>query len=465
MSGRPTDEWGRHMRMARVAALIGLVLAGWTSQPDLAEAQSLTPNRSGFGSWTRRSVSTPPAIRSTRVTRSGTYRSGGGAAVGAAAGAAIGLIGGIASAMPGENRSDVPSWPPPASCANRYAGSWMVTYAGQTYPVTVRQNGTSTAHCPLCMPSQRWTCRGNVYFLLDPVVITMTLAPNGRSWTSANGSGTRISPGQTQVASVSGASRPGGSPTGPGASAARAATATPQPSMLVEQFAGGRNGSCSDITGTGGGAAPACRRGVTRSAVGQRGANRAGRAMAEAERALQMRGQSQRQAALRQAQRWFVQAAQELNVGGDPDAARVALQDARVLDRALSEPEGTVRLSNGREYTVRNGNPPDVVLREGQPGEYRVTGRGPPDGASVRDQLRCRFAERDHGVNSQEAIECRARLAAQENVCSLGAGCNTTSCGTHLAVVQNQVPRMSENWVRQQMRRVGCAAFYRPRSS
>lgn len=453
------------MRIARIMAIVCLVSAGWTSQVDLAEAQSMTPNRGGFGSWTRRSVAPPPApTYNRRVTRGGSYRSGGGAAVGAAAGAAIGLIGGIASAMPGENRSDVPSWPPPAACANRYAGSWMVTYAGQTYPVTVRANGTSTAHCPLCMPSQRWTCRGNVYFLIDPVVVTMTLAPNGRSWTSANGSGTRISPGRTQVASASGASRAGGAGTEAGSSGTRPATATPQPSRLVEQFAGGQNGSCSDITGTGGGAGPACRRGVTRSAVGQRGANRLGRAMAEAERALQMRGQTQRQAALRQAQRGFVQAAQELNVGGDPDAARIALQDARALDRALSEPEATVRLSNGREYTVKNGSPPDVVLREGQPGEYRVTGRGPRDGPSVRDELRCRFRERDYGVNSREAIECRARLAAQENVCTLGAGCNATSCGTHLAVVQNQVPRMSENWVRQQMRRVGCASFYRPRS-
>jgi hypothetical protein len=449
------------MRAARTIALVGIGLTGWMVAAEIAAAQTLAPNAWAWGNSTRRSVTTTRT-----VTRGG---GGYGGAVSAGVGAAnlaVGVIGAAAAAMPRTSNVPVPAGPPPASCRARHSGTWMITVraTGQSYPAVFMPNGVVNVTCPLCPPTSRWSCSGNTSFVATPSgTVISALSADGRSTSSDCCTAVRVSGGQTQVASASGASRPGRASDAAGIGGVIGAN---QGSDLVERYAGGNNGSCSDITGTrGGGSRRACNPGVSRSAIGQRGANRAGQAMATAERALQTRGERQRQTLLRQAQRAFVQAAQELNTGGDADGARAAIQNAHALDRALSEPEATVRLSNGREYRVANSSPPPVVLREGQPNEYRVTGTGPRDGPSLRERTRCAFIERDFGRDSDEARQCRARLEAQSNVCTLGATCNATSCGTHLAVVQNHVPRMSENWVRQQMRRVGCAQYYRPRGA
>jgi hypothetical protein len=427
-------------------ALVGIGLAGWMVAAEIAAAQTLAPNRWAWGNSTRRSVTT-----TTRSVSGGNYA--GAAAVGlGAANLAVGVIGAAAAAMPGENRTDVPSWPPPASCARRYVGSWMVNYAGQTYTATIRPDGTGTAHCPLCMPSQRWTCRGNEYFLLDPVIITMRMSPDGRSWTSANGSGRRISGGERQVASASatGASRPASASDASGASGGLGEMFAPGQSHfqrtppggrrdLVDRFAGGVNGSCSDITGTSGGGArlPCPARGRT---AGRGGQSYAG-ATQRAERAFAIRDPARRNAELRRAQLAMVGAARDLERSGNSAAAQAAIRDAHQLGRAMEETSAEITLSNGRSYRVANAVPAD-----------------PPFSPRPDRAARCEEIAARSGRQSPEARACLAEL----RTCRFGAGCNETTCGTHLHVLRGRVPRMSENWVISQMQRAGCARFYRP---
>lgn len=68
--------------------------------------------------------------------------------------------------------------PPPADCGYKFVGSWTVYSSVGTYPVTIRPDGTSTAHCSFCMPVQRWTCSGDTYVVLDPFRVESPLTPD-----------------------------------------------------------------------------------------------------------------------------------------------------------------------------------------------------------------------------------------------------------------------------------------------
>jgi hypothetical protein len=49
---------------------------------------------------------------------------------------------------------------PPASCANKFVGSWTVRVdsTGQTYPALILPNGRTQVTCPMCTPGGSWTC-------------------------------------------------------------------------------------------------------------------------------------------------------------------------------------------------------------------------------------------------------------------------------------------------------------------
>jgi outer membrane protein OmpA-like peptidoglycan-associated protein len=83
---------------------------------------------------------------------------------------------------------------PPSSCVNKFVGTWTVTVlaTGQTYRSQIRADGTLTSFCPLCPPSQSWTCNGNTFILTSPVSLTQTLSADGRRMGGGCCSATRV---------------------------------------------------------------------------------------------------------------------------------------------------------------------------------------------------------------------------------------------------------------------------------
>ena len=71
---------------------------------------------------------------------------------------------------------------PPASCVQKFVGSWTVRVnaTGQTYPALVRPNGTVHITCPLCPSEGTWTCNGNTFTSIE-TSSSSTLARRGRN--------------------------------------------------------------------------------------------------------------------------------------------------------------------------------------------------------------------------------------------------------------------------------------------
>ncbi len=75
---------------------------------------------------------------------------------------------------------------PPASCVQKFVGSWTVRVnaTGQTYPALVRPNGTVHITCPLCPSEGTWTCNGNTFTSIE-TSSSSTLSADGRTMTGS----------------------------------------------------------------------------------------------------------------------------------------------------------------------------------------------------------------------------------------------------------------------------------------
>lgn len=160
---------------------------------------------------------------------------------------------------------------PPASCASKFVGSWVVRVnaTGQTYPAQFFANGRSHATCPLCTPGGSWTCSGNTLtFTVDNGVSGQaTLSEDGRTMSGGCCTTTRVGaapslvvekkPPSQQLSSevVTREAKSGHQPSD------KITARTPQPTTTNTQSAsshgkptvaavqGGNSQSCSDITG------------------------------------------------------------------------------------------------------------------------------------------------------------------------------------------------------------------------
>ena len=85
---------------------------------------------------------------------------------------------------------------PPASCVNRFVGSWTirVNATGQTYPAQFFANGRSHATCPMCTPGGSWTCSGNSlsYTVDNGVSGQSTLSADGKIMSGGCCTATRV---------------------------------------------------------------------------------------------------------------------------------------------------------------------------------------------------------------------------------------------------------------------------------
>ena len=82
---------------------------------------------------------------------------------------------------------------PPASCAQKFVGTWTVrvNVTGQTYPLIVRPNGTSHITCPLCPSEGTWTCNGDTFTSIETST-SATLSADGRTLTGGCCTTTRV---------------------------------------------------------------------------------------------------------------------------------------------------------------------------------------------------------------------------------------------------------------------------------
>jgi hypothetical protein len=135
---------------------------------------------------------------------------------------------------------------PPSSCAQKFIGTWV--YPGGT--TVVAPGGTAYPKCPMCVPTQSWTCQGNTYLFSNsgpPGQFSATLSADGRQLIGSGSVATR----------VGGAARGGGNAPAKELEAsetkakANKKVAVQQPTQLNNATA--KSASCSDITGTGGG--------------------------------------------------------------------------------------------------------------------------------------------------------------------------------------------------------------------
>ena len=82
---------------------------------------------------------------------------------------------------------------PPATCAQKFVGSWTVRVnaTGQTYPLIVRPNGTSHITCPLCPSEGTWTCNGHTFISIETST-SATLSADGHTLTGGCCTTTRV---------------------------------------------------------------------------------------------------------------------------------------------------------------------------------------------------------------------------------------------------------------------------------
>jgi hypothetical protein len=92
---------------------------------------------------------------------------------------------------------------PPADCVNKFVGSWTTTVrsTGQSYTSVIRPDGTTSASCFMCMPSQRWTCQGDTFILIDPYRVEQQLSADGTRMDGSCCFGVRQGPPPQQVTS------------------------------------------------------------------------------------------------------------------------------------------------------------------------------------------------------------------------------------------------------------------------
>lgn len=131
---------------------------------------------------------------------------------------------------------------PPSSCAARFIGTWV--YPGGS--TVVAAGGLAYPKCPLCVPTQTWTCQGNTYLFSNsgaPGQFSATLSPDGR----------QLIGGGTVATRVGGAARVD-SPEKKAAEKKAAAEKKEANAAPKAAAAPSRPSSCSDITGTGGAA-------------------------------------------------------------------------------------------------------------------------------------------------------------------------------------------------------------------
>lgn len=137
---------------------------------------------------------------------------------------------------------------PPASCANKFVGSWTVRVeaTGQTYPSLILPNGRTQVTCPMCTPGGSWTCSGDMITVnVDNGVTTQhRLHADGR--TMSGGCCTITRSGPAPVISSDSKSNQGSKQPSPGAPSA-------SPGPAASKSATRQAQSCSDITGLGGG--------------------------------------------------------------------------------------------------------------------------------------------------------------------------------------------------------------------
>lgn len=80
---------------------------------------------------------------------------------------------------------------PPASCARKFIGTWV--YAGGT--TVVAPGGIAYPKCPMCVPTQTWTCQGNTYLFSNsgpPGQFSATLSADGRQLIGSGVVATRV---------------------------------------------------------------------------------------------------------------------------------------------------------------------------------------------------------------------------------------------------------------------------------
>jgi len=140
---------------------------------------------------------------------------------------------------------------PPASCASKFIGTW--TYSGGT--TVIAAGGVAYPKCPMCVPTQSWTCQGNTYLFSNsgaPGQFSATLSADGRQLIGSGTIATRVG-GAAQSRENMADKKSPKAPTKKGADAGKVATSPPQSPLGTTVQ---RSRSCSDITGTGS-AAPA----------------------------------------------------------------------------------------------------------------------------------------------------------------------------------------------------------------
>lgn|SRR5262249_4540127 len=103
---------------------------------------------------------------------------------------------------------------PPATCAQKFLGSWTVRVnaTGQTYPLIVRPNGTTHITCPLCPSEGTWTCNGNTFTSIETST-SSTLSADGRTLTGSCCTTTRVGGAAIAATPASAATVPPRAPT------------------------------------------------------------------------------------------------------------------------------------------------------------------------------------------------------------------------------------------------------------
>lgn len=144
--------------------------------------------------------------------------------------------------------SNLASAAPPANCAQKFIGTWV--YAGGS--TVIAPGGVAYPKCPMCTPTQTWTCQGNTYLFSNsgpPGQFSATLSPDGR----------RLIGGGVVATRVGGAGGTGGNTQGKTASNTKDPVADKKEPRSQEKSAAPANPpertskksvSCSDITGT-----------------------------------------------------------------------------------------------------------------------------------------------------------------------------------------------------------------------
>lgn len=129
---------------------------------------------------------------------------------------------------------------PPSSCASKFIGTWV--YPGGT--TVVAPGGTAYPKCPMCVPTQSWTCQGNTYLFSNsgpPGQFSATLSADGRQLIGSGTVATRV--GGARVAASPPPSKP---------EPARQEPHEPQqkPAKQPARTGARQQANCSDITGT-----------------------------------------------------------------------------------------------------------------------------------------------------------------------------------------------------------------------